>query len=221
MINTESDIPTGEFFAGDPRQRILNAATQVFAEEGLRGARTRKIARLAGVNVASIHYYFGTKEELYQRIIRPIFTMMMNRVKGASQSSDDPRQCIEAVVDAYFDLLRDHPEMPRLMMWDLVDGGIAIEKVIKPILNEEKIVFSQRLQEVVQKGQSMGIFKPQTAAQAVISLVALCVFPFFASRLINTFFPDQALNAEFLTERRLHVKDLIISGLASTPETSS
>ena len=221
MISNGPHLQIGEVLAGEPRQRILNAATQVFTQKGLRGARTREIARLAGVNVASIHYYFGTKEGLYERIIRPIFTMVVDGLKGASRSSADPCRCIEAVVDAYFDLLREHPELPRLMMWELVDGGVALEKVIKPMLKEEEILVSERLRQVFQKGQKMGMFKPHNPSQAVISLVALCVFPFFAGRLINTFFPGQALDAEFMAERRSHVKDLLISGLALHGETSS
>lgn len=221
MTSNRSGLQSGELPVKEPRQRILNAATQVFADKGLGGARTRDIARLAGVNVASVHYYFGTKEELYQRVIQPIFTRVVDRLKGASQSSGDPRRCIEAVVEVYFDLLGEHPELPRLMMWELVDGGVALEKVIKPLLKEEEILVSERLRQVFQKGQKMGMFKPHNPSQAVISLVALCVFPFFAGGLINTFFPGQALDAEFMAERRRHIKDLIISGLALNGETLS
>jgi len=54
----------------ETRWRLLQAATEVFAEVGYRAATTREIARRAGVNLASIHYHFGDKAELYREVFR-------------------------------------------------------------------------------------------------------------------------------------------------------
>jgi AcrR family transcriptional regulator len=53
-----------------PQQRLLRAALSVFAAKGYEGASTREICRLAGVNVAAIHYYFGDKASLYREVFR-------------------------------------------------------------------------------------------------------------------------------------------------------
>ncbi len=53
-------------------QTILQAAEQVFAELGFKGATTAAIAERAGVAKASFHYYFSTKEKLYRRVIDDI-----------------------------------------------------------------------------------------------------------------------------------------------------
>src|SRR5262245_46242495 len=55
----------------DARQRLLEAAAEVFASKGYAQASTREICRLAGANVAAIHYYFGDKASLYREIFRP------------------------------------------------------------------------------------------------------------------------------------------------------
>jgi len=54
----------------ETRWRLLQAATEVFAEVGYRAATTREIARRAGVNLAAIHYHFGDKAELYREVFR-------------------------------------------------------------------------------------------------------------------------------------------------------
>ena len=54
----------------ETRWRLLQAATEVFAEVGYHAATTRAICRRAGVNLASIHYYYGDKAELYREVFR-------------------------------------------------------------------------------------------------------------------------------------------------------
>lgn len=57
----------------DTRFRLLNAATEVFAEFGFHAATTREISRRANVNLAAIHYHFGDKASLYQEVFRQPF----------------------------------------------------------------------------------------------------------------------------------------------------
>ncbi|MDO8989500.1 MAG: CerR family C-terminal domain-containing protein [Sideroxyarcus sp.] len=54
----------------DTRWRLLQAAAEVFAEVGYHAATTREICKRAGVNLASIHYYYGDKAELYREVFR-------------------------------------------------------------------------------------------------------------------------------------------------------
>ncbi len=54
----------------ETRWRLLQAAAEVFAEVGYHAATTREICKRAGVNLASIHYYYGDKAELYREVFR-------------------------------------------------------------------------------------------------------------------------------------------------------
>ncbi len=56
--------------------KLINTAGPLFAEDGLKGTRIRSITEEAGVNVAGINYHFGSKEQLYQAVIKFVFERM-------------------------------------------------------------------------------------------------------------------------------------------------
>jgi len=62
----------------ETRWRLLQAAAEVFAEVGYHAATTREICKRAGVNLASIHYYYGDKAELYREVFRLPFLSECN-----------------------------------------------------------------------------------------------------------------------------------------------
>jgi AcrR family transcriptional regulator len=72
--------PRGE----DTRQRILSAATEVFATEGFEGTTTRRLADRARVNLPAIQYYFGNKEGLYRAVVAHLVETMESRVASAT-----------------------------------------------------------------------------------------------------------------------------------------
>ena len=81
----------------DAQQRLVQAALKVFASKGYEGASTREICRLAEVNVAAIHYYFGDKASLYREVFR------LPEVLGQLPTEmDDPEMPLRAVLVAFY-----------------------------------------------------------------------------------------------------------------------
>lgn len=81
----------------DARERLLAAATEIFADKGYAQASTREICRLAGVNVASIHYYFGNKAALYREVFR-----MPERILHRPPELSDPAAPLRLAVRAWY-----------------------------------------------------------------------------------------------------------------------
>jgi AcrR family transcriptional regulator len=198
----------------DPRRRILDAAYREFANKGMKGARTREIAAAAGVNIAMVHYYFGSKEKLYWKVTRPVFRTLVESLKSTLTADDDPVSRVEALVDAYFDFLKKHPDFPRLVLWETLTGGKNLKMIFQGILKDEKIALADEIAMMFRSAGETGMFVSVDPAQAMVSLVGLCVFPFAARDIIQIVFRESALDEEFIEERRRHVKQLLIRGLS-------
>lgn len=94
------------------RDRVIAAAIETFGEEGLAKARTRRVVERAGTNLVSIHYHFGSKDQLYcacaehiARTIRDRSTAVLDRgkslVKDPSASHRDLVECVCAIFDEF------------------------------------------------------------------------------------------------------------------------
>jgi AcrR family transcriptional regulator len=204
--------PAVQDMPADPRQRILEAAGLIFAQKGREGARTREIAKAAGVNPAMLHYYFSSKEELYGRVLTPLLEQLLAGLKSALSSSDDPRERIRAVVEFYFNFLGAHPEMPRLIMWEIVTGSDTIHKTLFSMFAADRDDLRGTIREIFRQTQKRTT-RPGNPDQYMISLVALCVFPFIASPVLRAFNPALAHAPDFMEERKSHVLDLLLGSL--------
>jgi len=100
----------------DARLRLLDAATEVFAEKGYAEASTREICRRAGANVAAIHYYFGDKASLYREIFRPAGLLL--EFPGELERPETPLR--DALVALYRHLLGFAVAAPRAKYLRLV-----------------------------------------------------------------------------------------------------
>jgi AcrR family transcriptional regulator len=104
------------------RQRILDAALDLFGERGLTGATVRDIAKRAKVNVAAISYHFGGKHELYRAVAQAIAEAVTLRVRARmapviDAPPADPHsalEALEAVIDTIVDVIVGPPEMRRV-----------------------------------------------------------------------------------------------------------
>lgn len=102
--------PSGSEEAPGVRQRILSAATAQFAERGFRLASTRKITEEAGVNVALVAYYFGSKLQLYEEVIedciRRINEPRLKLLDELQRDAPSRGPTLEAIIEANISTLR-------------------------------------------------------------------------------------------------------------------
>jgi AcrR family transcriptional regulator len=100
----------------ETRWRLLQAATEVFAEVGYHAATTREICRRAEVNLASIHYYYGDKAELYREVFRLPFLDECNVFAALDIAQIPLEQALYAFYQWFFPPVAEEEPMLQLFM---------------------------------------------------------------------------------------------------------
>ncbi|MFD8599804.1 TetR/AcrR family transcriptional regulator [Kitasatospora sp. NPDC059646] len=126
------------------RERILTAATTLFAEHGYDGTTTRTIAGAAGLNVATVAYHVGTKADLYREVMRRAHEAERAAVAAAlagfaAAAPDDPARAAAEFADRYLDFCLDQPQVPALWMrrWmaDAAEFADLEERYARPLID--------------------------------------------------------------------------------------
>jgi AcrR family transcriptional regulator len=100
----------------ETRWRLLQAATEVFAEVGYHAATTREICKRAEVNLASIHYYYGDKAELYREVFRLPFLDECNTFVTLDINTVTQQQALQAFYGWFFPSVAEEDPMAKLFM---------------------------------------------------------------------------------------------------------
>ena len=99
----------------DKKEYILDKATELFAEHGYEGTSTRALAKSAGVNIAMISYYFGSKEKLFEEVVIRRTTSSYEQLKAIQAADLSPWEKLEAVIDMNIDRIVQKCEFQRLI----------------------------------------------------------------------------------------------------------
>ena len=95
------------------REKMIETTVHILQQQGFKKATVRSIAKAAGVNIASVRYYFGSKEEL----IGAALEYMMGNLENIVSFLDDNRltasERLKKYIIAYFHLAREHPALFR------------------------------------------------------------------------------------------------------------
>jgi AcrR family transcriptional regulator len=136
---------------------IINTAEKLFAEHGFDGASVRDIAQEAGVNVAMISYYFGSKEKLMEAVFEQNTTNIRLKVENLLQNDQLTQlQKVNILIDDYVDRFIQQQEFHKIMMREqLIEKGT----VIAGFIHELKKRNLASIKKLIHDGQKSGEFK--------------------------------------------------------------
>ena len=189
---------------------ILDAAKRVFQNKGMDGARMQEIADEAKINKAMLHYYYRSKQLLFEAVFNNAFALLAPQLNSILNDESSVEEKIRNFTSNYISFISKHPYLPTFIIQELNRNPdfVLQMKGKKGFPNIEK--FKKQIDVEVREG----ILKPIKAEQLFINIMALNIFPFVASPLIKAFvnIDDKAFK-QLVEDRKTEVADFIINSI--------
>lgn len=191
-------------------ERILKAAEQIFHKKGMDGARMQEIADEAEINKAMLHYYFRSKQLLFEAVFIKAFSMLAPRLNKILNDESSIEDKVRNFSFNYISFISKHPYLPNFIIQELnknPDFFLSLKsKQEFPKLDG----FKKQLEEEIDKG----FFKPIKAEQLFINIISLNAFPFIGESLIKGIANiDDGNYNKLIEERKTQVADFIIDAI--------
>ena len=147
------------------RQELVLAAYREIAEHGFEGLRTREVAAEVGVNIATLHYYFPTKESLIQAVLDHAMERFRTTLAPHGSPSDQLRNYLRAVRK----LLLDEPELGAVMA-ELALRSVR-DRSTGRIMNAMYDTWHVTVRGLLRRAVKEGNLKPELDNDAVAALI--------------------------------------------------
>jgi AcrR family transcriptional regulator len=151
----------------DSRSRLLEAGAAEFAARGYDGVSVDRIARRARLNKAMVYYYFGSKEGLYQEILRAMYRAVGARMREIADAPAPPAEKMQRFVAAFAREIAKRPQFPSIMMREMVERGAHLDPESIRLLLVIPLTFA----EVLGEGVAAGSFRPVDPMLAYFSVL--------------------------------------------------
>ena len=191
------------------RERLLDRARELFALHGYAGVTLRKLAEVAGVNPALIHYYFGDKESLYEHAVGDTVEPLLKAVQGELDAGERGASAIGRLVRKQMSIVASNPWLPPLIMREvLLEEGRLRARFVKNVAGRG----AGLLQALIEREQAEGRFRKDLDPRlATLSLMAQMVFPFLAYPITSQVF-GVTRDAAFIERYAAHLERLFVDG---------
>lgn len=195
----------------DTEAQILQAAEKEFLEKGFSGAKTTSIAEAAGVTHAMLHYYFRTKDKLFDKIVNDKIDQLKGIIFNAIGNSGLPlKERIIQSVERHFDFVAANPLLPRFIFNEVYSQpekfGI-IKNGMTPLVGS----LLDEFQGVINEEARCGRCRLVDARMVFYDIISLNIFPFVAAPITNIVFgtTDKNLTAFLEMRKRENVETIL------------
>ncbi|WP_367026760.1 CerR family C-terminal domain-containing protein [Methylococcus sp. ANG] len=198
----------------DPtRERLLQAALDVFADKGFRDATVREICARAEVNTASVNYYFRSKEALYSEVLGFAFREAHERYPDtlASDPNLPPETRLRHFISNFLARLLDETHLGRhgkLIAREIADPTAALDQVIETTMKPHCSILHDIVAALVGPGYSEADMH-----RLSLSVVGQCLMYRHSRSLIDRVYPEIIATPEEIEKTAEHIARFSIAAL--------
>lgn len=152
---------------GDKRERILRAATRVFARKGFYATRVSEVAKAAGVADGTIYLYFKSKDDLLVSLFEDRIMLLLQTLERALGERNTPEERLRCVIEMQLGLLEGERDLAEVITVNLRQST----KLMKQYAAPKFLLYLETIARVIAEGQKAGAFRadlsPHTVARTI------------------------------------------------------
>lgn len=196
--------------AESTEQKIFDAAHEVFTQKGLDGAKMQEIADRAGINKALLHYYYRSKEKLYEMVAKAVLGRNVPIMRRIIESDLPLLEKIPAFIDQYIGVISKNHFLPLFLISEMnKHPDHFIDQILPKDLPSPSGLF-QQVEEEIAKGN----IRPVEPRHLVVNIISMCIFPFIGRpmmRMVLGITPEEW--SRFAAERKKEVTEFVLAAL--------
>ncbi len=192
-------------------EKIILAAEKVFIENGMAGARMQQIADEAGINKALLHYYYRSKEKLFDIVFKTAIKMLVPNLVNAYKSGDgDFFTRLRKFIDSYITIIEKNPHIPAFVIHEVNHRPDQLTNMLAELNVDISFIIND-----INAAIDAGDMRPINPYDLMINVISLTIFPVVARPMIKgiIFKGDKKGYKEFMKHRRNVVADFIINSI--------
>jgi TetR/AcrR family transcriptional regulator len=192
-------------------EKIFESATEVFIEKGMDGARMQDIADHAGINKSLLHYYYRTKERLFNAVFEKIAGQMFKRFTPVFDANLSLDEKIRFFFREHITFMQKNPRLPAFFINELNRNPAKIKKLIQRI--DIKKMWTTLEAQHKEELEKYNVTK-ENIPQIMTSIAAMSVFPFVGRALISVFMEKMGYDFDdYIEKRKEYAADFVIKAL--------
>ena len=189
---------------------ILIAAKEIFQQKGMAGARMQEIADKAKINKALLHYYYRSKQLLFEAVFKSAFSLLAPQLNKVLNDDSDLFEKIRKFTENYVSFVTKHPYLPNFVVQELNKNPEFVQK----LRSEKNFPSIEKFKLQVSDAINQGIIKPIEAEQLFINIISLNIFPFIGEPLLMALVNvDKESYNKILENRKTEVAEFIINSI--------
>jgi AcrR family transcriptional regulator len=192
-------------------EKIFEAATVVFEEQGLSGARMQNIADRAGINKALLHYYFRTKDHLFEAVFTKLAQKMFMKFTPIFEKNLSLEDKIRFFFREHITFMQQNPKLPGFIINEINHNPQRIKKLLRNVdFNKLWTTIIEQHSEEIHKYN----ITEETLPQIMTTIVSLSVFPFAAKGIIEVAFDNFGIDFDkYAEERKTFAAEFVIKAI--------
>lgn len=196
----------------DTRQRLIEAASDIFIEQGYKAAKIRDIVQRAGANIAAVNYHFNGKEGLYAEVIRQHAAQAIEDfAHAAAEGPRAPEAQLRNYIRTFLKRLLGNnvqSRMARLIARESVEPSAAFNLVVEQFVVPQHVALHNTVRAIMGEGVS-----EESVRRCSMSIIGQCLYYWSARHVVRRLDPELHYSEEDVGRIAEHIVEFSLAGM--------